>query len=189
MSQPDKDVVQVTAEVTPRQQINGDDGTEITGTIVVGRLQSPGEIFITLDKENGITGANTFASNILFDNATASIGTSILELVQGDGAELTYALGEANESEWTSGVSCALKTVSAGPFQMLADVRPRLGVEGTVLGANIMGRERNQGPSLDLFDKLGIAAWFTDEEGIVDDCNKTACKLLEKDKAEHLCWR
>ena len=37
---------------------------------------------------------------------------------------------------------------------------------------------------LDLLDKMGIAAWFTDKEGKVDECNETACKLLDRVKDE-----
>ena len=39
---------------------------------------------------------------------------------------------------------------------------------------------------LDLFDRLGVAAWYTDLEGEVDKCNKTACNLVKKTKKEVL---
>ena len=37
---------------------------------------------------------------------------------------------------------------------------------------------------LDMLDKLGIAAWFTDTAGVVDDCNKTACRLVDRTREE-----
>ena len=35
-----------------------------------------------------------------------------------------------------------------------------------------------------MLDKLGIAALFTDMEGKVDECNKTACALMAREKEE-----
>ena len=37
---------------------------------------------------------------------------------------------------------------------------------------------------LDMLDKMGNAAWFTDVGGTVDECNETACKVLGRVKDE-----
>lgn len=39
---------------------------------------------------------------------------------------------------------------------------------------------------LELFDRLGVAAWFTDTDGVVDNCNATACNLIKDRKTDLL---
>ena len=62
------------------------------------------------------------------------------------------------------------------------------GVLGEDRGTTVRGfvADDRDAALLDLLDKLGIAAWFTDMSGVVDDCNKTACSIIEREKAEVL---
>ena len=69
------------------------------------------------------------------------------------------------------------------------DVEPRVGtgteVEGTMV-RGLLGADKDKTDLLGVLDKLGIVVWFTDTKGVVDECNKTACELVEREKEEVL---
>jgi PAS domain S-box-containing protein len=99
-------------------------------------------------------------------------------------------IAKALEGEPQRGLQMPLLRKDGKPsVVMKGEVMPRAsGVLGEDRGTTVRGfvADDRDAALLDVLDKLGIAAWFTDMSGVVDDCNKSACKLVEREKAEVL---
>ena len=68
---------------------------------------------------------------------------------------------------------------------MSSDVVPRK-VGGEITGSIVLARKDSGNGFLYQLDRLGIAAWFTDKNGVVDDCNEKACEFVARSKPETL---
>ena len=106
--------------------------------------------------------------------------------------EAEEAVRHAVGGEDTDELVVSMVTKSGKDVAVSVDAGPRKS-GADIIGSMVLGRALSAPDAsvsgdgitelLDLLDKLGIAAWLTDREGTVDDCNKAACKILEKEQA------
>ena len=113
------------------------------------------------------------------------VGMGLVEelVAEGDREETKGAVEGAVGGAEADGVSMGVLTKSGGEVAVTSDVGPRR-AGGEITGSMVLARRDAGKDMLDMLDKLGIAAWFTNMEGAVDDCNKTACALVEREKDE-----
>jgi PAS domain S-box-containing protein len=180
--------VSVSADVGPRRSVSG----AITGTMVLAQRTNPDEVAIKLDSEGKVVECNAKAVEVLgLGSAEELIGKDFVQdvmAVEGReaGAEI---VGKALGGEAQYGESMLLDGPGTQPLHLEGDAMPRKeDGEGQGQGATVRGtvgdaREREL---LELLDKLGIAAWLTNRVGQVDECNKAACELVEREKEEVL---
>jgi len=189
VTQKDKDVVNAFGEANPRRMRNAQGETNLTGTIYCGRMRPRGEVWISLDLEHNVIGTNTHCNALLFcDDRDATYGTEFMSLVSAGKEEIEYALKEAEEGEWTSGLNVTMQEKGGEKtVDLTLDVQPRLSLQGELEGAAVIGRQLQTGFSiLPILDSLGIPGWLTDSDGQIDDCNRCAVGLVEHLKEEQI---
>ena len=182
-----KDVA-VSVDAGPRKS-----GADIIGSMVLGRaLSAPESVCFTLDPSGVVVDCSPKAAAHLGMEKPDVIGKSFVDGLVDEAAKARVgdAVAKANMGEPQSGGTIPLLGEGGDIVKLLGEVTPReVGKDGKPLGTVVHGVVDASGSGegskelLDLLDKLGIAAWLTDREGTVDDCNKAACKILEKEQA------
>ena len=180
--------VPVSVDAGPRKS-----GADITGSMVLGRaIAAPESVCFILDPSGVVVDCSPKAAAQLGMEKPDVIGKSFVDGLVDDPAKgrVGDAVAKANSGESQSGETIPLVGEGGDIVKLLSEVTPReVGKDGVPLGTVVhgvvdaSGSGDGSGEMLDLLDKLGIAAWLTDREGKVDDCNKAACKILEKEKA------
>ena len=178
--------VPVSVDAGPRKS-----GADITGSMVLGRaVPSSESVLFTLDPAGIVVDCSPKAAAHLGMEKPDVIGKSFVDGLVDEPAKARVgeAVAKANGGEAQIGETIPLSGEGGDIVKLLSEVTPReVGEDGEPLGTVVHGVVDGSGDGsgelLDLLDKLGIAAWLTDREGQVDDCNKTACKILEKEKA------
>jgi len=78
---------------------------------------------------------------------------------------------------------CAnLVTKEGGEVAVSLDVCTRH-VRGHVVGSLILARRDTESDLLGILQRLGVSAWCTDTDGMIDNCNENACAITEESKA------
>ena len=183
----------VSADMGPRR-VRG----EVTGSMVLaqglkGKAGGASEVAcFKLDEAGKVFDANRAGLKLLgAESPEDAIGKDfVVDLVSEVGREgVADAIGKALGGEAQHGVSVPLAVGEDGASKWVeGDVEQLLSASGEVLGTLVKGtdvsdEERAQQAAadkelLDVLDKMGICALFTDKQGVVDNCNKKACSML-----------
>jgi len=138
------------------------------------------------DMEAEVRLCNTAACHLLERTEAETIG-----LMVGTGAfvmdEYKSRLGAAASSAWEVGdntqLSVHFKTKKAEAVSLDLNVEPRRKGAHRV-GSMLITKPDNGNKILDMLDRLGVAVWFTDKEGLLTSTNKTTEFITERGSEE-----
>ena len=188
MGHKDGSNVAVSMDMGPRRK-----HAALTGSMVLAQKQRSDVAAWKLDMDGKIVGCNGRAAELLgCEKPSDAVGKDFVGDVVGEigkegcadaiakavGGEEQYnvatpLVGKDGETVWLDG--------AFGPRQSGSGE-----VEGTVVSGAVAGEGSGVSESelLMLLERMGIAAWFTDKGGVVDQCNKSACELLGRSEEE-----
>ena len=181
--------VEVMSDMGPRRKRG-----KINGAMVLAQRSKDGEALFKLDVDGKVQDCNKKALGLLgLEKAEDVIGKDFVgDVAAEEGKEAAAeAIGKALGGEAAYGVGTALAGKDEEVVKLDADVTQRLSPSGEVAGVMVSGGVggdddfiTSEGEMLVMLDKLGIAAWLTNTEGVVDECNKTACGLVGRSREE-----
>ncbi len=103
-----------------------------------------------------------------------------------DREEAKGAVEKAVGGEESDAMGMSVVRKDGSSVGVTSDVGPRMMGVGEITGSMVVARKDAGQEVMDVLDKVGIAAWFTDKAGVVDDCNKTACAIVDRTREETL---
>jgi len=189
-----KHMIPVSSDVMPRKK-----GTRLTGSIITARkgrgndsplddlLNSLGVGAFYTDMNGVVDDVNPFGCRLIGRKKSDVLGLNFAEDIvrEADSIEAKKSIEGAILGFDKEGLRARLMTKSYAEIQTTSLVTPRMN-GGQITGSIIFARVDDTGGLMDLLNKLGIAAWFTDMHGEIDDCNETACRYAERTRTEHL---
>ena len=165
---------------------------EITGSMVLARKDTGQELMDLLDKL-GIAAWFTDKAGVVDDcNKTActlvdrtreeTVGVGLVEELVGekDREEAKGAVEKAVGGAESDVLGMSVVRKDGSSVGVTCDVGPRMLGVGEITGSMVVARKEASQEVMDVLDKVGIAAWFTDKAGVVDDCNSTAFTLVDR---------
>jgi len=137
------------------------------------------------DRKGVVDEVSQYACSLMQNTSQNLLGKRLSEdLVVGtDGSEVSNALQNVIQGNPPlPSINMSLKSKGAVPTS--TTIFPRI-VGGTITGSIVLCKKPEEG-ILRLLDSMGIAAWYTDLDGRIDECNRSGCAMLESLEAEIL---
>jgi len=139
------------------------------------------------DREGKVDDVNESAVKLIEHEKEEQLGLVLADsfVVQTSQLTTTNVIKDAIGGAPMASLMMDMKTKNGLEVLVGADITKRE-ERGKLVGSIVIARPEEGDILMMNLDKLGVAAWFTDTEGNIDECNKTAEVLVEYERAEQL---
>jgi len=115
------------------------------------------------------------------------LGANLSELITKNDLHTTArAMKNALQGVVNENFDVSLLSKEGGEVRVSIDVSPRETRRLMTVGSMILAVRDNNASVLALLDRLGVAGWITDTQGVVDNCNNSASSMLDYRQQESI---